>query len=163
MEAKRILVVEDNPVNRKLMLAMLAHLGLEASCAESGEEAVSLAASRSFDLVFMDINLPGIDGIEAMRLMRHAGASAEGRRVSDLPTRYIAITAHAMKGDEARFLEQGMDEVLTKPIDLGRLKEVVDRLGTGAVAGAVAADSPAVAVLDEALRATDQSMTKRSA
>ena len=118
-----ILVVEDNPVNRKLMKAMLESVGRKATFAESGEEAVGIAISRRFDLVFMDINLPGIDGIEAMRMIREAEVAdrGRGRRESDRPTTFVALTAHAMKGDAERFIAEGMDEVLTKPIEMGRL------------------------------------------
>lgn len=125
----RILVVEDNPVNRKLMEAMLDACGQKVSFAVSGEEAVAIARAREFDLVFMDINLPGIDGIEAMkRIKAEAGESAGGdRRRKEASTAFIALTAHAMKGDAERFIAEGMDEVVTKPVEMERLVEVLGR------------------------------------
>jgi len=125
----RILVVEDNPVNRKLMMAMLEIAGLEASFAASGEEALGIAAVGNFDLVFMDINLPGIDGLETMRRMRKVPAADKRglRRTSDLSTSFVALPAHAMVGDAERFIAMGMDEVITKPIDMGRFFAVLSR------------------------------------
>ena len=125
-----ILVVEDNPVNRKLMKAMLGAAGRSATFAESGEEAVGLATGRHFDVVFMDINLPGIDGIEAMKLIREAQVAdrGRGRRESDRPTYFVALTAHAMKGDTERFIAEGMNEVLTKPIEMDRLAALLSRI-----------------------------------
>ena len=124
-----ILVVEDNPVNRKLMKAMLEGLGHAAHFASSGEEAIVAASSRGFDLVFMDINLPGIDGIEAMRRIKRAQSPEGGlsRRESDKPTRFVALTAHAMKGDSEHFISEGMDEVLTKPIEMERLVAILEK------------------------------------
>ncbi|HUX38484.1 MAG TPA: response regulator [Rectinemataceae bacterium] len=138
-----ILVVEDNPVNRKLMKAMLEGVGHAAHFASSGEEAVEMASSRSFDLVFMDINLPGIDGIEAMKRIRR-GHSADGsltRRESDKPTRFVALTAHAMKGDSEHFIAEGMDEVLTKPIEMERLASLLEKFA-GEEPRTMEADSP---------------------
>lgn len=129
----RILVVEDNPVNRKLIKAMLESHGFEASFAVTGEEAVSVASARHFDLILMDVNLPGIDGVEAMKRIRKARAEAAGtdRRSRSSQGVIIALTAHAMKSDIERFLAEGMDDVITKPIDMVRLLFVLDKYLSG--------------------------------
>jgi len=108
-----ILVVEDNPVNQKLIIAILATFGFEGVLASSGEQAVELAQSRLFNIILMDINLPGIDGIEAMKRIRRSATTR-------IP--FIALTAHTMKGDHERFIAEGMDDVVSKPIDIQKLK-----------------------------------------
>jgi len=125
--SREILVVEDNPVNQKLMVAILNSCGLKATMASSGEEAVEIAGSSTFDLIFMDISLPGIDGIETMKRIRRLAAARtlNSRRKADFRTPIIALTAHAMQGDRERFIAEGMDDVLSKPIDIERFKTVL--------------------------------------
>ena len=112
--------MEDNPVNRKLMMAMLDRLGVEARFANTGEEAVEFARLQAFSLVFMDISLPGIDGIETMRRIRPLSGANSPK------PRFIALTAHAMRGDTERFVAEGMDEVLTKPVDFEKLSSIIE-------------------------------------
>ncbi|MEI6386113.1 MAG: response regulator [Spirochaetota bacterium] len=163
----RLLVVEDNPVNRKLIKAMLDSHGYQASFAVSGEEAVTLASERHFDLILMDVNLPGIDGVEAMKRIRKAGTMAavdigpapqvgapaladdRERRSPSAQGAIIALTAHAMKSDIERFIAEGMDDVITKPIDMVRLMFVLEKFlgrtaeGSGAERGTgMAVDLP---------------------
>jgi PAS domain S-box-containing protein len=152
--AAGILVVEDNPVNRKLMMAMLESIGYAATFAATGEEAVEIAGSRPFDLIFMDVNLPGMDGIEAMKRIRqgHVANLGCGRRAGDSPTAIVALTAHAMKGDMERFIAEGMDDVITKPIELERFRSVLGKYLSGLAESALRASVPgtgAVGGIDE--------------
>jgi len=101
----RVLVVEDNVVNQKVALRVLANLGINAQLAEDGAEAVARLKSEPFDLVFMDCQMPVMDGYEA---------TAGIRAFSQVPI--IAMTAHALAGDRERCLLSGMDDYITKPI-----------------------------------------------
>jgi PAS domain S-box-containing protein len=103
----RILVAEDVPANQKLMSRILQKRGHTAEVAENGRRAVEMAQAESFDVVLMDVLMPVMDGTEATREIRKFNSS--------IPI--IAMTAHAMKGDEDRFLQAGMDAYLAKPID----------------------------------------------
>ncbi len=111
----RVLLAEDNAVNRKVASALLGKCGCDVTEAENGRIALKILQQKSFDLVFMDVQMPEMDGFEATRQLR-----AEGRT---LPV--IAMTAHAMKGDRERCLDAGMDDYVTKPITLDRVREVV--------------------------------------
>ncbi|HNY31396.1 MAG TPA: ATP-binding protein [Fibrobacteria bacterium] len=120
----RILVAEDNRVNQKVVLGMLQKLGLEADVVENGREALQWLANHPSEhqLVLMDIQMPEMDGIEAVQRMRKGEAGDNGRR---LPV--IALTAHAMEGDREQFLRQGMDDYLSKPMRLQDLRSVLER------------------------------------
>jgi CheY-like chemotaxis protein len=109
----RILVVEDNPLNLKLMRDVLLASGYDVVAAGSGEEGVALAGAVSPDLVLMDIQLPGIDGYEALRLLRRTPG------VSDVPV--VAVTAFAMPEDRERAAREGFDGYLEKPISVPAL------------------------------------------
>jgi len=117
----RVLVVEDNEVNRKLALRLLQRLGCSVDIATNGREAVEMTANRAYDMVFMDIQMPEMDGIEATRLIRER-ESATGKH---LPI--IAMTAHAMEGDRERCLSSGMDDYLSKPVKVDLLAQMVER------------------------------------
>lgn len=105
----RILVVDDNEINRMVAEGILHTFGMTVETAQDGAEAVAKGRSGTFDLILMDIQMPGMDGLEATRKLR---AIPEYR---DLPI--IAMTAHAMSGDRDRSLEAGMNDHVTKPID----------------------------------------------
>jgi len=109
----RILVVEDNERNLKLVRDVLQFAGHEVIEARTGEEGVELTRTESPRLVLMDLQLPGIDGVEALRLIRE---SPEGARIP-----VVAVTAFAMKQDRARALSAGFDDYLEKPIDVRAL------------------------------------------
>jgi len=109
----RILLVEDNEMNRDMLSRRLERKGYEVLLAVDGEEAVARAISEAPDLVLMDIGLPGIDGCEATRRIRQTPSGAT------LPI--IALTAHAMSVDEARARHAGCNDFDTKPVDLPRL------------------------------------------
>jgi two-component system cell cycle response regulator DivK len=108
--ASLILIVEDNPRNLKLVRDLLRHAGHETLEAANGEDAVALACAHRPHLVLMDIQLPGMDGVEALRRLRAEPGTAR--------TRVVALTAFAMKDDRDRFLAAGFDEYIEKPISV---------------------------------------------
>ena len=113
MNAARILVVEDNPLNLKLVRDVLGAAGYDVVAAVSGEEGIQAAAEYPPDLVLMDLQLPGIDGAETMRRLR-AGPLAD-----DVPV--VAVTASAMAEDQANATRAGFDGYLEKPISVRAL------------------------------------------
>jgi CheY-like chemotaxis protein len=115
----RILVVEDNHVNQKVVTAVLRKRGFAIELANDGQEALhKLEHSAAFDLVLMDVQMPVLDGLEATRLIR------KEPRWSALPI--IAMTAHAMNGDKERCLEAGMNGYISKPVHPALLLSTVD-------------------------------------
>jgi two-component system, cell cycle response regulator DivK len=115
--SERILVVEDNAKNLKLLRDVLQFSGYEVAEARSGEEGVELAGRRTPDLILMDLQLPGIDGIEALRLLRENPATRA------VPV--VAVTAFAMKNDRNRALLAGFDGYVEKPISVRALPSQV--------------------------------------
>ena len=121
-----ILVAEDNAVNRTLVMTLLKKRGHSVKAVENGREAVQAiqtAGARRFDIVVMDVQMPEMGGFEATQAIR-AGERSSGQH---LPI--VALTAHAMQGDRARCLEAGMDDYLTKPIDVDELIATVESFG----------------------------------
>ena len=117
--AARILVVEDNHVNQKVVTAVLRKRGFCIELANDGQEALNkLEQSAAFDLVLMDVQMPVLDGLEATRLIRKEA------RWKQLPI--IAMTAHAMNGDKERCLEAGMNGYISKPVHPSLLLSTVD-------------------------------------
>lgn len=119
----KILVAEDNIVNRKVATKLLHRLGHEVTCAENGVEAVKLATGSEFDLVLMDVQMPEMDGLEATAAIRQFQADSE-KRIA-----IIAMTAHVMKGDRERCLAAGMDDYVSKPITPEKIKRVLRKWG----------------------------------
>ncbi len=119
----RVLVAEDNPVNLAVIVRLLSKLGLEVERALDGAEAVRMIGSESFDLVFMDCQMPGVDGYEATRIVR--GREQEADVEQRVPI--IAMTANAMPGDRERCLQCGMDDYLSKPVDRTSLQQLLAR------------------------------------
>ena len=117
MNAQRILVVEDNERNLKLIRDVLQFAGYEIVEATSGEQGVALAQDCEPDLVLMDLQLPQMDGTEALRLLR------ESPRTRDVPV--VAVTAFAMREDRERAFGAGFDGYLQKPISIRALPEQV--------------------------------------
>jgi signal transduction histidine kinase/ActR/RegA family two-component response regulator len=113
-----ILIAEDNAINRLFLRRALVTAGHKVGEAEDGKHALSKLIDTPFDLVLMDIQMPEMDGVEATRLIR---SGRHGR--ADIPI--IALTAYAMKGDREKFLENGMDGYVTKPVDFGELARVL--------------------------------------
>jgi two-component system cell cycle response regulator DivK len=121
----RVLVVEDTAVNMKLIALLLHKAGHEVLQARSADEAIATARAQQPDLVLMDIQLPGMDGLEATRLLKQDEAT---RRIP-----VVALTAMAMQGDAQRILAAGCDGYIAKPIQYQSfLDEVARHLGQGA-------------------------------
>ena len=116
----KILLVEDNEMNRDMLSRRLIRNGFEVVMAIDGEQAVALAQSELPDLILMDMSLPVIDGWEATRRVKAAEAT------SNIPI--VALTAHAMSGDREKTLDAGCDDYDTKPIEMPRLLEKIDAL-----------------------------------
>jgi signal transduction histidine kinase/CheY-like chemotaxis protein/ligand-binding sensor domain-containing protein len=117
----RILVAEDNPVNQKLTTVMLTKMGHRVTLAGNGVEALAKWSQEPFDLIFMDVQMPELDGLEATRRIRQREKST----LNHVPI--IAMTAHAMRGDGERCLAAGMDDYLPKPISRRDLEQAVRR------------------------------------
>jgi CheY-like chemotaxis protein len=116
----KILLVEDNEMNRDMLSRRLERRGYEVIVAVDGEEGVARAKADAPDLVVMDLSLPGIDGWEATRQLK---AADETRAIP-----VLALTAHAMAGDREKALEAGCDDFDTKPVDLPRLVDKIEGL-----------------------------------
>ncbi|MDH3627176.1 MAG: response regulator [Acidobacteriota bacterium] len=123
-ESLDILVAEDNPVNRMVIRKVLENLGHEVTLVEDGREAVEAVVAHAFDAVLMDIQMPGMDGIEATRAIR----DREREHGVHGPLPIIAVTAHAMKGDREEFLEAGMNAYVSKPFTASELEATIRNL-----------------------------------
>jgi len=119
LQGLRVLVVEDNPINLLVAETLLTQWGMEVTSAEDGWTAVNLVEAQpdAFDVVLMDVHMPGMDGIEATRLLRKNFDSAR------LPI--IAQTAAALSFEREQCIEAGMNDFVAKPIDINRLREVL--------------------------------------
>ena len=125
-----ILLAEDHPINRELAVTILTQEGHRVTEAYNGKEALALATRRPFDLVLMDVQMPELDGLEAIRLIRGDEQQTGGH----VPI--IALTAHAMKGDQELCLAAGADAYLSKPVKRRELLEAINSLAAQASAGA---------------------------
>ncbi len=123
----KILLVEDNEMNRDRLSRRLIRKGHEVVMAFDGEQGVTMARDEAPDIILMDMSLPTIDGWEATRRIKADAATRH------LPV--IALTAHAMSGDRDRALQAGCDDYDTKPVDLERLLGKIEALTTGGGAG----------------------------
>ena len=143
---RRVLLVEDHPVNQLVAARMLEQRGCRVDIAANGLEALEMSARRPYDLIFMDCQMPELDGYQATGRIRER--EGDGPR-----TPIVAMTAHALKGDRERCLEAGMDDYLTKPVRTGELDEMLARLMPGetgiegAPVGPRAVDGPAASAL----------------
>lgn len=115
----RALVVDDDPVNLRVIDMMLRRLGLETVLVKNGYDAVERAMNENWDVVFMDLRMPGIDGLEATRRIR--------RQLNGRPLRIVALTANAMDQDRAECLAAGMDDFITKPVQRDELHRRLNR------------------------------------
>jgi signal transduction histidine kinase/DNA-binding response OmpR family regulator/HPt (histidine-containing phosphotransfer) domain-containing protein len=117
--ALRVLLAEDNEVNIEIARDMLTNLGFSIDCALNGVEAVSMAKKNSYDIIFMDCQMPEMDGFDATKAIR--------KSVAESPPIIIAMTAHAMAGDRERCLDCGMDDYLAKPVTFMELSRVTGK------------------------------------
>ena len=119
----KILLVEDNEMNRDMLSRRLQRKGFEVAMATDGRQGVEMAQAGAYDLILMDMSLPEVDGWEAARQLRAAPAT------KTVPI--IALTAHAMAGDRDKAIEAGCDDYDTKPIELerllGKIQALLDR------------------------------------
>ncbi len=111
----KILLAEDNEINQILFQEILSQYGIQTEVANDGEEALQKMAKTPYDLILMDINMPNLDGVKALKIARY----------QDIQTPIIALTANAMAGDREKYLELGFDEYLTKPLDFKEVKRVL--------------------------------------
>ena len=118
-----VLVAEDDVINRMATLKFLEMLGCTANAVEDGDQVVPALAMGRYDLVLMDVSMQRMDGPDAARAVRAAGSAVPR---PDIPI--VAMTAHAMKGDRERYLAQGMDDYITKPVLLGQLRSTLERV-----------------------------------
>ncbi|MFW8636118.1 ATP-binding protein [Cribrihabitans pelagius] len=135
---RRLLIAEDNDINRELLAQMLTGQGHSVTAVPGGAEAVEAAEKAQFDLILTDISMPGVDGIEALGRIRTRNL-AEGIEV-------VALTAHAAAEDHARILEAGFAEVLTKPVSPAALADLVARRARKSAAAPPPAPAPAAPV-----------------
>jgi CheY-like chemotaxis protein len=115
----KILLVEDNEMNRDMLSRRLERRGFEVIMAADGEQGLAMAESERPDLILMDMSLPVLDGWEATRRLKSAS------QTQSIPI--IALTAHAMAGDEAKALSVGCDDYDTKPVEMSRLLDKIQK------------------------------------
>lgn len=113
----KILVVEDNPLNMELVIEILSSKGITVHKAVDGEEAIRKTEREVYDLILMDIELPGKDGVEVTKIIKV--------KYKNMPV--IALTSYAMKGDKERFLSAGFDDYIAKPLDIPEFINKIDK------------------------------------
>jgi PAS domain S-box-containing protein len=123
-EAKglRMLLVEDNPANQNLVVALLERKGHSVRVAGNGRQAIEAFAEQTFDFIFMDVEMPGLNGLDTTKIIRK---NEQERGSSHIPI--VALTAHALKGDKERCLEAGMDDYVAKPIQIPEFYATIER------------------------------------
>jgi signal transduction histidine kinase/CheY-like chemotaxis protein len=121
-ENLNILVAEDNAINQKLIMAVLKNFGMSVTIANNGQEAIDLRQGNDFDIIFMDIQMPVMGGVEATQKI------LEYEKQNNLPhIPIIALTANALAGDKEKYMSQGMDDYTTKPLDIKAIEELIIR------------------------------------
>ncbi len=144
-----ILLAEDNLTNQKVALKALEKLGYQADVANDGAQALQATRDKLYDLVLMDVQMPGMDGMEATRQIRDPNSGTLNPSVV-----IVALTAHAMSGDRQRCLDNGMDDYLAKPIKAAELQEVISKWMSATPPGAESeAIPPALKVSERPVRA----------
>ncbi|NMO97283.1 response regulator [Paenibacillus lemnae] len=113
-----LLVVDDHPINRKLIVSMMYKMGLAVDIAEDGLEAVHMASQKPYDMIFMDLQMPVMDGLEATRLIRNSKMPGHDCII-------VAMTANVMHGIQTRCLEAGMNEYISKPVKMSSIQHIL--------------------------------------
>jgi signal transduction histidine kinase/CheY-like chemotaxis protein len=119
-ENLKILVTEDNPVNQKLIMTILNNFGINATIAQNGEDAVTLRKKHDYDMIFMDIQMPVMDGEEATK---HILEYEKQNNLPHIPI--VALTANALAGDKEKYMALGIDDYTTKPLDIQTIKKLI--------------------------------------
>lgn len=114
----RILVAEDNPVNQKVIIGMLKKLGFSADIANNGAEVLDALNKANYELIFMDCQMPVMDGYDATRAIR----TSDSKHIH-----IVALTANAMPGDEEKCLAAGMDAYIPKPLSIATIQETLNK------------------------------------
>ncbi|PZO40056.1 MAG: histidine kinase [Pseudanabaena frigida] len=117
-----ILLAEDNPVNQKVAMRVLNHLGYQADVVSNGQEVIKAIASKSYDLILMDIQMPEMDGLEATQYIRDLEKASQ-----QLPIAIVAITANATHDDQYVCRKAGMNDYISKPIQIEKLKKIIQQ------------------------------------
>lgn len=120
VENLKVLVAEDNKVNQVVICKMLTIMGVDSDLVSNGNEAVKLATDNAYDLIFMDVQMPVMDGIEATRVIRKELGDSEKPFI-------VALTANAFRENKEECLKAGMNDFLPKPIDLNQLRECMKK------------------------------------
>jgi CheY-like chemotaxis protein len=118
-ENLKLLMAEDNAVNRKLAQLLFKRHGFNLAFAEDGLEAVQMVGDKSYDLVLMDIEMPKLNGLDAAKKIKE--------NLGDKSPPIVALTAHSLEGQREEFLAQGMDEYMTKPINIEDFKSILTK------------------------------------
>ena len=119
LKPMRILVAEDNPSNQRVLVEMLKRMGYRADAVADGREVIQALERQDYDLVLMDVKMPVMDGITATQVIRKL-------RLERGPT-IVAITAYALEGDREKCLEAGMDDYISKPVQLKELAAILEK------------------------------------
>jgi len=118
--ALNMLIAEDNEVNQIVLKRMIEKLGHRATVVQNGQQAVEAAARRTYDIIFMDVQMPAMDGLEAARTIK-------GMLEESCTPFIVAVTAHALKGDRQKYLAVGMDEYISKPIQMSQIAAMIEQ------------------------------------
>jgi PAS domain S-box-containing protein len=151
----RILVAEDNPFNRHVFEQYLGMLGHAVQAVADGQAALESLGASEFDLLFLDVQMPKLDGLEVVRRIR---AGECGERVAGMPV--VALTAYAMQGDDKRFLEAGMTDYLAKPVTLEALQEAIVRHALGGTRQEPASAQESASLMVDCMREPFKPMVK---
>ena len=122
----QVLVAEDNPINQKLIQVVLKKMGLKVTLADNGEKAVEARRANHYDMIFMDIQMPVMGGVEATHEIL---AYEKEQGIPHIPI--IALTANALSGDKEKYMNEGMDDYTTKPLDVKSIEKLVDKYCRG--------------------------------
>ncbi len=155
LRSNPILLVEDNETNRVIALAMLQELGFAADTAFNGFEAIKSISQKNYDLVFMDVQMPGMDGLEASRQIRASQVAG----ASQIPI--VGLTANTTPGDEKKCFDVGMNAYLPKPLDMGKLEAVLSRFLPAGEVAQESQSSPAAQELDVKTAFSSESLLMR--